>query len=162
MKSRTAVFTAAIAAALMCAGCFGGCGGGSSTTTTPATVTVDVTVVNSSAARFTVVSELALTPQEQARGLQNRTSLGENDGMLFVFEAPKTASFWMKDTLIPLDMMFITENGGIVDINENAQPGDLTPFVSSAPVKYVLEVNGGWCTRNGVATGDTVITPEGY
>ena len=155
------VFFIAVAAVL-CSGCFGGCGGGSSSSSTvaPERNAVDVTVVNSGGERLTVSAELAVTPQEQSTGLMNRDSLGENDGMLFVFDTTRTASFWMKNTLIPLDMIFITEDGGIADINRNARPGDLTPYTASAPVKYVLEVNGGWCEEKNVAVGDKVLVPE--
>ena len=85
----------------------------------------------------------------------------EDKGMLFVFDDEQTRSFWMKNTFIQLDMLFISGAGIIVDINERAQPQSTTSYVSRAPAKYVLEVNGGWCARNSVSIGDSVII-DGY
>jgi uncharacterized membrane protein (UPF0127 family) len=100
--------------------------------------------------------ELALTLEEQINGLMNRTSLPKDGGMLFVFKEPEERSFWMKDTLIPLDMLFIDSKGKIVTLHENARPKDETGIPSNAPVLAVLELPGGTAKRLGLKTGDIV------
>jgi uncharacterized protein len=98
--------------------------------------------------RFTV--EVARTPAEQAQGLMNRTSLPANCGMLFPFPKPKYASFWMKNTFIPLDMIFIRADGSIDRIAENTIPESLEPVVSGGEVAAVLELAGGTAARLGI------------
>jgi hypothetical protein len=85
-----------------------------------------------------------------------RARLAEDAGMLFLFEETGIHEFWMKDTLIPLDMIFIGEDGRIVGIVPRATPGDLSPRTAGGPSRYVLEVNGGWAEARGVAVGDRV------
>ncbi|OHC98883.1 MAG: hypothetical protein A2885_17755 [Sphingopyxis sp. RIFCSPHIGHO2_01_FULL_65_24] len=97
---------------------------------------------------FTV--EVARTPEEQAKGLMFRTSLPENGGMLFPFEKPRFASFWMKNTLIPLDMVFIRADGSIDRIAENTIPENLEPVVSGGEVSAVLELAGGTAAKLGI------------
>ena len=97
---------------------------------------------------FTV--EVARTDEEQAKGLMFRTSLPENSGMLFPFAKPKYASFWMKNTLIPLDMFFIRADGSIDRIAENTIPENLEPVVSGGEVSAVLELAGGTAARLGI------------
>lgn len=108
--------------------------------------------------------EIASTVEEKARGLMDRESLPENAGMWFVFDKPVQDDFWMKDTLIPLDMIFVGENMKVVDIHENAVPQKLDAISSSEPYMYVLEVNGGQVAAHGIKVGDTVekrIGPSG-
>jgi uncharacterized membrane protein (UPF0127 family) len=100
--------------------------------------------------------ELALTPQQQAYGLMNRTSMPQDHGMLFVFGDEAERGFWMKNTLIPLDMVFIKKNGVIHHIHENAIPHDLTTNYSKGPVMAVLELNGGTSARLNIKPGDVV------
>jgi uncharacterized membrane protein (UPF0127 family) len=100
--------------------------------------------------------ELARTPEEQARGLMFREKLADDEGMLFVFPASAVQSFWMKNTLIPLDMIFIGEDLTVVGLVERAEPHSLTPRSVRRPSRYVLEVNGGWSAARGVAAGDRV------
>ncbi len=100
--------------------------------------------------------ELAQTPQEQMRGLMHRTEMAEDAGMLFVFETEREARFWMKNTLIPLDMVFIKVDGIIHRIHENAIPHDLTGVPSEGPVKAILELNGGVSAKLGLQKGDKV------
>jgi len=100
--------------------------------------------------------ELAQTPQEQMRGLMHRTEMAEDAGMLFVFETEREARFWMKNTLIPLDMVFIKVDGIIHRIHENAIPHDLTGVPSEGPVKAILELNGGISAKLGLQKGDKV------
>jgi len=100
--------------------------------------------------------ELAQTPQEQMRGLMHRTEMAEDAGMLFIFETEREARFWMKNTLIPLDMIFIRADGTIHRIHENAIPHDLTGVPSEGPVKAILELNGGISVKLGLQKGDKV------
>ncbi len=122
---------------------------------------INVTLTNSSGGSFVVGSEVATTDQEHETGLMNRTSLGENDGMLFVFSDEQIRYFWMKNTLISLDMIFIGTDREIVDINRNAVPESTVAFESAGPARYVLEVAGGYCSRHNINIGDTV-SFEGY
>ena len=104
--------------------------------------------------RFVV--EVAGTPQEQAMGLMNRQSLAPDRGMIFPYDPPQDASFWMKNTLIPLDMIFIRADGTIARIEENTVPLSLDPVPSGEPVAGVLEIAGGRSTELGIAPGDKV------
>ena len=82
--------------------------------------------------------ELALTPAQQAKGLMFRTEMADNQGMLFVFQNEGPRSFWMKNTFIPLDMIFIKRNGEVLSIHENSIPHDLTPVKSKGNAYAVL------------------------
>jgi uncharacterized membrane protein (UPF0127 family) len=104
--------------------------------------------------RFDV--EVAATPQEQEKGLMFRKALPENGGMLFPMDPPRTASFWMKDTLIPLDMVFIHTDGTIAFLKSNAQPYSRIPVSAGVPVAAVLELRGGRAAELGIAEGDVV------
>jgi uncharacterized protein len=101
--------------------------------------------------------EIARTPEEQARGLMFRTSLPEFGGMIFPMVPPREASFWMKDTVIPLDMIFIRSDGTIARIAANTIPYDLTPVSSGEPIVAVLEIAGGRAETLGIAENDRVI-----
>lgn len=103
--------------------------------------------------------ELALTPEQQSQGLMNRTQLDDDKGMLFYFNEAREQSFWMKNTLIPLDMLFIKQSGRIHHIHENAIPHDLTPVKSMGEVVGVLEINGGLSRKLGIQPGDTIKHP---
>lgn len=100
--------------------------------------------------------EVAVTPQEQARGLMYRTSLPDHGGMIFPMTPPRPASFWMKNTYIPLDMIFIRPDGAIARIAANTIPESLEPVESGEPVSAVLEIAGGGAAANGIAEGDKV------
>ena len=100
--------------------------------------------------------ELALTESEQMQGLMFRNELDENAGMLFPFPDSQQRSFWMKNTLIPLDIIFVKQDGTIQNIGANAVPLDLTPVSSTGPVKAVLEINGGQAAERGIKPGDIV------
>lgn len=104
--------------------------------------------------------EVMRTPEELARGLMFRKSLGQDEGMLFVFAESEDHSFWMKNTLIPLDMIFVDARGTVVGIVERAEPLTTTARTVGAPSRFVVEVNGGWCAAHGVSRGDRV-TLEG-
>jgi uncharacterized protein len=104
--------------------------------------------------------ELAATPEAAQRGLMYRTELADGDGMLFLFETDEDHAFWMKNTYIPLDMLFIASSGPasgrIAGIHANAKPLSTASISVGAPSRWVLEVPGGWCARNGVVVGDAV------
>jgi uncharacterized protein len=104
--------------------------------------------------------EIAHTAEAQRDGLMFRKHLAPNAGMLFAYTPPHIVSMWMKNTLIPLDMLFIAEDGIIVHIAENAIPRDETVISSRYNVSYVLEVNGGTVKRQGIAIGDRISLPK--
>ena len=103
--------------------------------------------------------ELAVTPQEQALGLMFRESLAPDAGMLFVIDPVQPVAVWMKNTLVPLDILFIGADQGIVNIAANTTPLSLEPLFSAAPVLGVLEINAGLSGKLGIAAGDLVIHP---
>jgi uncharacterized protein len=96
--------------------------------------------------------EVAVTPQEHAIGLMHRTSMGANDGMLFVFDRPGVQCFWMKNTLIPLSVAFVADDGTVVNLDE-MKPQTLDSHCSTQPVRYVLEMNTGWFKKKGIKPG---------
>lgn len=100
--------------------------------------------------------ELARTPPEWKYGLMYRQEMAEDHGMLFVFPAESLKSFWMKNTFIPLDMIFIRRDGEIANIAKNAKPHDLATHPSDGLVLAVLEVNGGITDKLGIKAGDFV------
>lgn len=100
--------------------------------------------------------ELALTPDAAMKGLMDRKEMPEDHGMLFVFNDVRPRNFWMKNTLIPLDIIFINTDGTIRHIHENAVPHDETAIPSNGPVQYVLELNGGMAAKMGLKPGDMV------
>nr|WP_257458687.1 DUF192 domain-containing protein [Archangium lipolyticum] len=100
--------------------------------------------------------EVAATPDTRTRGLMWRKELAAGKGMLFVFPHDEVQSFWMQNTLIPLDMLFINSAGRIVGIIENAEPRTLSPRSVGVPGRYVLEVPGGWCQKVGITRGGSV------
>ena len=100
-----------------------------------------------------VALEVVDTPEARARGLMYRKSLPEGHGMLFVFDEESVQEFWMKDTLIPLDMLFIATDGRVVGIHANATPLSTATIGVGAPSRFVLEVPGGWAARHGIASG---------
>jgi len=104
--------------------------------------------------------ELARTPEEQQQGLMFRTEMAPDAGMLFIFPGVRPdVSFWMKGTLIPLDMVFIRADGTVARVHSNAIPGDLTTIPAGEPVLAVLELNGGRADALGIGRGDKVFSP---
>lgn len=101
---------------------------------------------------FTI--ELADTPQARSQGLMFRTEMAADAGMLFVYEAPSEVAFWMKNTLIPLDMIFVDPRGVVRKVHANAIPGDLRPIPSGRrDILAVLEINGGLAGAIGIVPG---------
>ena len=102
-------------------------------------------------ARFSV--EVADSEALRAKGLMFRDQMAASSGMLFVYDAPEHAYYWMKNTLISLDMVFADASGQVTAVHSNAVPGDLTPIDGGGGVAYVLEINGGLAARMGIAAG---------
>jgi uncharacterized membrane protein (UPF0127 family) len=120
--------------------------------------TASLTIITAGAPhRFTV--EIATSTAQMMQGLMFRKSLAPDAGMLFDYQAPSMASMWMKNTLIPLDMLFVDATGHIVNIHERAVPGSLDAIAAAAPVRAVVELNGGTSARLGIRPGDRVIFP---
>jgi len=109
------------------------------------------------AVRFRVA--VADTPRERAQGLMNVPEMPRMAGMLFVYERPQAVSFWMENTLIPLDMIFADETGTVRRIHENAIPLDRTPIPGGPDIQYVLEINGGMAAQLGLSVGDEMRHP---
>ena len=105
--------------------------------------------------RFTV--EVARTPEQQAMGLMHRQSLAPDRGMLFLYAPPQNTAFWMKNTLIPLDLIFIREDATVALIAANTVPLSLEPIPSLEPVAAVLEIAGGRAAELGIQAGDKVV-----
>ena len=106
----------------------------------------------------TIEVEIADTPASQSRGLSNHPPLAENQGMLFVFSDRQIRSFWMKEMLFPLDIIWLDGNR-IVKISTNLPPEGVTPskiYSSDLPANYVLEVNAGWADRAGIKVGELI------
>jgi uncharacterized protein len=100
--------------------------------------------------------ELAATPDARELGLMYRETLAPDAGMLFVFPRREPVSFWMKNTKLPLDIVFIADDGEIVKIHASTKPFSEAPLPSVKPVRFVLEVAGGTCAAHGVKEGDRV------
>lgn len=101
--------------------------------------------------------ELALSPDQQQQGLMFRRELAADAGMLFIYRPRQMVSMWMRNTMIPLDMLFIAEDGVIVKVVERTVPLSLATISSDRPVRAVLEVNGGTAARLRLAPGDRVL-----
>lgn len=106
------------------------------------------------------IVEVATTPEQQSQGLMFRQSLAPDRGMLFPLDPPRPAGFWMKDTLIPLDMIFIAPDRRISGIAANTVPLSLESVVSPGPVIAVLEIPGGRSAELGIKAGDAVEWPQ--
>ena len=108
--------------------------------------------------------KLALTPQQQKKGLMNTQAhgpaqLSQDEGMLFVYTREELLSFWMKNTSLDLSIAFINKDKEIIDIHK-MNPNDITPVSSKQPAQYALEVNQGWFEKNNISRGDKVKIPE--
>ncbi|TSD88426.1 DUF192 domain-containing protein [Mycobacterium sp. KBS0706] len=121
--------------------------------------TSDLTIETAAGKSFHFTVELALTPEQQQRGLMFREKMAPDAGMLFVFDGAEPRAFWMKNTLIPLDMIFIRTDGTIANILEKVPPQTLDPRTSDGPAKAVLELNGGIARFLDIKPGDRVVHP---
>ena len=106
--------------------------------------------------RLSFTAEVAKSVKEQSYGLMFLRDLPDNQGMIFPYNPPQEVSFWMENTLIPLDMLFVRPDGTLGRIAAEAQPQDRTPISSQEPVIAVIEIKGGMAKKNGLAVGDKV------
>ena len=130
-------------------------GGAVNASCSPDTVTIRD---DAGTVQFTV--DVADSNEERARGLMFVDEMATMQGMLFVYERPQFASFWMRNTLIPLDMLFVDENGVVQNIHAMAQPLDETPIFGGDNIKFVLEINGGLAAILGLEVGDQLQHPS--
>lgn len=105
-----------------------------------------------SAGMYKIQAEVARTPDERSTGLMFRQTMGTNEGMLFAFDEPGQQCFWMKNTLLPLSVAFIADDGQVVNI-ENMKPQTLDSHCSKKPVRFVLEMNDGWFAKRNIKPG---------
>lgn len=108
--------------------------------------------VKLSAGMHQIDAQVARTHEQRMIGLMHRKDMPQHEGMLFVFEQPAQQCFWMKDTLLPLSVAFLAEDGTVINIAEMA-PQTLQSHCSAGPVRYVLEMNSGWFAKKGVKPG---------
>ncbi len=113
-------------------------------------------VIETAKGKFPFDIELALSSPQMMQGLMFRRALAADAGMLFDYGSPQPIAMWMKNTLIPLDMIFIANDGKVVDFHERAVPMSLDTIETKVPARAVLEVNAGTVARLGVQVGDTV------
>jgi uncharacterized membrane protein (UPF0127 family) len=145
---RSHVLAAVLATGLAALAACSGSGGG------------PVVTVHSATGDAKVAVELARTREQLARGLMYRTELAEGAGMLFIFGDEAERSFWMSNTPIPLDIIYIRNDATIVSIAANTTPYSEKQIPSRGPARYVLEVPGGWSARHGVKPGDRLTLPD--
>lgn len=100
--------------------------------------------------------EIADTDQKTMQGLMYRSSMPQNAGMLFLMPREDIQGFWMRNTYIPLDMIFVNSNKQIVTIHANTTPMNESSYISTAPALYVVEVNAGYCNKNNINEGDKI------
>ncbi|HEU4876280.1 MAG TPA: DUF192 domain-containing protein [Sphingomicrobium sp.] len=117
---------------------------------------VPLTITTAAGKVHRFIVEVARTEAQQAQGLMNRQTLAPDRGMIFPYATPTMAAFWMKNTLIPLDMIFIRADGTIARIEANTVPLSLDPVPAGEPVGAVLELAGGRSAELGIAAGDKV------
>ena len=116
-----------------------------------------LTIITADGQKYVFDVDLSLSQEQQRQGLMNRTELPEKTGMLFWFGGEEIErSFWMRNTLIPLDLIFVRKDGTIHHIHHNAIPYDLSPIPSNGAVAAVLEINGGLSEKLGISKGDRI------
>jgi uncharacterized membrane protein (UPF0127 family) len=147
---RALLFVGAVAALAACKS------GGQKAGSTSAPASIASVAIDTGSRKVAFRVEVAVTPEEHARGLMYRSELAADAGMLFVFEQPSVQRFWMKNTLIPLDMIFIGKDRKIVGVVEDAVPETETERMVGAPSQYVLEIGGGLSARLGIKRGEPV------
>jgi hypothetical protein len=127
--------------------------------------TAKVEMINSSGGSVFVDVELADNAAKQTRGLMFRSSLGEDEGMLFIFNDDDYRTFWMMNTTIPLDAIFFSSNGSVVDVIQMAPCKSLIScptYPSTGKAKYVLEVNQGFAMKNGITAGNSSLVVQNW
>lgn len=123
----------------------------------PTPTTESLPIITAEGKTVTLNVEIATTKEERIKGLMGRDSLANDAGMLFLLGEVIEAKFWMKNTKIPLDLIFIGEDGVVRGVYENARPFDLTPIPAPEPVSAVLEINGKTSKTLGIIRGSKVI-----
>lgn len=134
----------------------GGCVAGATQGTSPAGLEEVSLCISGKGKTRSFTVEIARTTQQQAQGMMYRTTMADDEGMIFPFPRARPASFWMKNTAIPLDIIFVRENGTIESIAENTTPYSEDPVASGEAVKAVLELRGGLTGELGIMAGDKV------
>lgn len=129
---------------------------GEPTTAQPKLATQTLSIISQSGARHALVAEIAVSERQHQAGLMFRKSLADGEAMLFDFGTPAPQSMWMKNTLIPLDMLFVDADGRITHIAENAVPFSLATIDSEGPVRAVIEIAGGLAERWDISVGDRI------
>ena len=103
-----------------------------------------------------IIKQVFKTPEEQRKGLMHRKKLPDNQGFLFLYSTPRILSFWMKNTFVPLDIIFVDKNHRVVDIKENMIPHDTTSVASTKKALFAIEIKKGYVKRKNIKIGDTV------
>jgi uncharacterized protein len=119
-----------------------------------------IVIETRSARRHEIEAWRADTPQTHEQGLMFVREMREDQAMIFVYEPPRYVAMWMKNTLLPLDMLFVNQYGCVVSVKRNARPGSLATIAADTPVSLVVELKGGTATTLGVDVGDKVLRPE--
>lgn len=148
---------AVLAASVLASACGASPGSSVPPAATPTAAAAGPAAVLPSGARYSL--ELALTPEDQAQGLMYRENLPDRTGMLFVFPEDAPHHFWMKNTMIPLDMIWMDASGRVVYVSANTPPCKADPCPTYGPdgnVRLVLEIAGGLAAKEGVAVGSTI------
>ena len=114
--------------------------------------------VKLAAGMHVIDAQVAATPDQRMTGLMHRKEMPQHEGMLFVFDSPAQQCFWMKNTLLPLSVAFLADDGTIVNIDE-MQAQSLESHCSAKPVRYVLEMNKGWFAKKGIKAGTRLEGP---
>lgn len=131
--------------------------GGQHADTAPIFPRAAMTIERGDGGKLPFTIEIATTREQEMYGLMFRRSLADDAGMLFIFTPEQPVSMWMKNTYIPLDMLFVRADGTIAKIVAQTRPLDLTPIPSDVPVHGVIELNGGVAAKDGIKTGDKVL-----
>jgi uncharacterized membrane protein (UPF0127 family) len=114
-------------------------------------------ILEGSGVSVTIMAEIARNDEQRQRGFMFRKEVKDGEGMLFIFEQDQILSFWMKNTLVPLSIAYISRDGVILEIRD-LEPGNLRPVASGRSCRYALEVPMGWFERAGLAPGDRLVS----
>jgi len=129
----------------------------SAQTGNPVLPKMKIIIFTDNSTKVSLTVECARSQSEQTYGLMFRDKLGENDGMLFFFDSDGYRNFWMKNTIIPLSLAYISSRGDIMEIYDMKPLDTSVTYPSKYPCRYVLEVNKGWFRKNGIRVGSQVI-----
>jgi uncharacterized protein len=121
-----------------------------------------IAVETRSARRHAFEAWRAETPAQREQGLMFVKSMREDQAMIFVYDPAEYVAMWMKNTLLPLDMLFVDDNGCIVTVKERATPGSLDTIEAHSPIALVVELNGGTAAARGIHVGDRVVRPDAH